>query len=135
MKSINGLSFEYRGKAGGVDAEKHDDVLTFKTGASKGQILFERAGNKSIWQNIRNAFNQKYVARFDDVVNFLKSRGMETDAAKSAARNIRQSDGTFMARHFEALLSGELKNYAAPNLTENEKELFNYKAENKPNTD
>jgi hypothetical protein len=134
MKSINGLSFEYRGKAGGVDAEKNDDVLTFKIGASKGEILFERAGNKSIWQNIRNAFNQKNVARSDDVVNFLKSRGMDTEAAKRAASNIRQPNGTFMARHFEALLSGELKNYAAPNLTDNEKELFAYKADNNPNT-
>ena len=129
MKPISSLTFEYRGKAGGVEADKHDDVLTLQPGASKGQILFGRAGNNSGWQKLRNAANQKTLARFDDVVDFLKSRGMSSEKATSAAQSIKGDNGQFRARDFEHLLMGKSINHKPPRLHENEVDLFAYKAE------
>lgn len=106
MKPIGSASFEYRGKAGGVAAEKHDDVLTLKMGNQKGEILFERAGNKSVWQKVRNSFNQKTKATLQDVVGFLTSRGMDEATAKTAAKNITMNNGAISARGFEEILEG-----------------------------
>ncbi len=129
MKPISSLTFEYRGKAGGVEADKNDDVLTLQRGTSKRDIVFGRAGNNSGWQKLRNAANQKTLARFDDVVDFLKSRGMSSKNAKSAAQSIKTDNGQFRARDFEHLLMGKSTNQNAPRLTENEVDLFAYKAE------
>lgn len=129
MKSINGPSYEYRGKAGGVEADKNDDVLTLQRGGSKGEIIFGRAGNQTAWQKVRNEFNQKHTARREDVLGFLTSRGMSTDDAKKAIEFVKTNNGQFSARRFEQLLQGKVMNHSAPPLTENETEHFAYKTE------
>lgn len=129
MKSINGPSYEYRGKAGGVEADKHDDVLILQRGGSKGEIIFGRAGNKTAWQKVRNEFNHKYTARREDILGFLTSRGMSTNKAKEAMKDIRSTNGQYSARDFELLLQGKVVGRSAMKLTENETDYFTHKTE------
>ena len=116
MDRTNGASFRalehmYQGKSGGVDKNTNDDVLTRKivTMGKEPVAIFERVGNKSVWQKVRNAANGTQRATADDVKTFLTSRGISAKNAEAMVKNITMRSGAISARGFEQLLQTEGK--------------------------
>jgi hypothetical protein len=100
------IEFMYQGKPGGVEKNTADDVLTRKIGNMDGKpvAIFERAGNKNIWQKFRNAVTANHFANAQDVKDFLIQRGISKKAAATLVHDITMPSGAISARGFEELL-------------------------------
>ncbi len=105
FRSINHI---YQGKSGGVEQNTNDDVLTRRLDKKSGEpvMIYERAGNKNLWQKVRNTANKKQPANAEDVKHFLMQRGMNSEKAGRVARSITSPSGTIRARDFEDILQG-----------------------------
>lgn len=98
--------YDYLGKHGGADMNKPDDVLLEKKVDFNGHsvVTFERVGNKSLWQHLRNTVSGFRIATPEHVQAFLESRGMSAQDAYQATRSIHGRPGAIRAVDFEGLL-------------------------------
>ena len=113
MKHVNSsprpqesFAFEFQGKQGGVEKNKRDDILVRKMVDFNGKptAIFERVGNKTPWQKLRNLFSNSSPAKMQDVRDFLKSRGLEGKQLETAMRSINSNSGSIRAQTFEFVL-------------------------------
>ncbi len=111
--------YDYLGKHGGADMNKPDDVLLEKKVEFNGRsvVTFERVGNKSLWQKMRNTANHFTIATPEHVQAFLESRGMSPQAAYQATLSIHGRPGAIRAVDFEGLLLRNHLPARAPELT------------------
>jgi hypothetical protein len=105
----------FQGKSGGVEKNTSKDVLTRKIvymgsegKKAEAHAVFERAGNKTLWQKIRNTFlSHSQVASSKDAVDFLVERGVDPGKAKTSISHITKPNGTVNAQAFENILNGK----------------------------
>ena len=67
-------------------------------------LTFERVGNSSLWQHLRNTANGFKIATPTHVQRFLESRGMPSQKAYEATMSIHAHPGPIRAAAFESLL-------------------------------
>lgn len=98
--------YDYLGKHGGPEANKADDVLVEKKAKFNGKpmVTFERVGNSSTWQHLRNTANGFKIATPEHVQEFLISRGMSQQDAYQATLSLHVRPGAIRAMDFERLL-------------------------------
>ncbi len=98
--------YDYAGKHGGPAMNKPDDVLVEKSIEFNGMpmIAFERVGNSSMWQFLRNKANGFKIATPQHIQSFLESRGMSAQEAFQATCSIHVRSGPVRAVDFEGLL-------------------------------